>query len=87
MPYINDIVEKAVLLDSCSLDAGKTKSHNPLLMHSLYAIADCGDGPELVKLFLEKMNDPNSAHTSKRAYQLQNIESQQICLRLSRHMM
>ena len=78
LPYINDIVKKAVLLDSYSLGEGKAKSHNSLLMHSMYAVADTGNGPELLKLYVEEMNDPNRAETGKRAYQLQNIESQQL---------
>lgn len=72
LAYINDIVRKAVLLDSFSL--GNAKSENSLLMHSLYAVADIGNGPELLKLYVEEMNDPNRANTTKRAYQLQNIE-------------
>lgn len=74
MPYINDIVRKAVLLDTFGMDSGKTKSKNSLLMHSLYAVADIGNGPELLKLYVEEMNDPNKQGTAKRAYQLQNIE-------------
>lgn len=74
LPYINDIVEKAILLDSYGIEIGKAKSQNSLLMHSLYAVADVGHGPELLKLYVEEMNDPNSVDTSKRAYQLQNIE-------------
>lgn len=69
---INDIVEKAVLLDSYSV--GQLKSPNSLLMHSMYAVSDIGYGPELLKLYVEEMNDPNSVSTGKRAYQLQNIE-------------
>ncbi len=76
LPYINDIVKKAVLLDSFA--QGKTKSENSLMMHSLYAVADIGNGPELLKLYVEEMNDPNNAGTAKRAYQLQNIESRQL---------
>ncbi len=72
LPYINDIVEKAVLLDSHGID--KKKSPNSLLMHSLYAIADINNGPEVLKLYVEEMNDPNKLNTAKRAYQLQNIE-------------
>ena len=72
LPYINDIVKKAVLLDSYT--QGKTKSANSLMMHSLYAVADIGNGPELLKLYVEEMNDPNRRGTAKRAYQLQNIE-------------
>ena len=77
MPYINDIVKKAVLLDSYGIAAGKAKSGNTLLMHSMYAVADIGRGPEIIKLYVEEMRDVNSADTTKRAYQLQNIEYQQ----------
>ena len=74
LPYINDIIKKAVLLDSYTMAEEKTKSANSLLMHSLYAVADIGSGPELIKLYVEEMNNPNSENTAKRAYQLQNIE-------------
>ena len=74
IPYIQDIVEKAILLDSYGMDQAKVKSHNSLLMHSLYAIADVGSGPEVIKLYVEEMNNPNASGTDKRAYQLQNIE-------------
>ncbi len=47
------------------------------MMHSLYAAADIGGGPELLKLYVEEMNNPNATDTAKRAYQLQNIERQQ----------
>ncbi|MBO4914309.1 MAG: hypothetical protein J5449_03800 [Oscillospiraceae bacterium] len=72
LEYIDDIVNKAVLLDSFTMS--KTKSPNSLLMHSLYAVADIGNGSELLKLYVEEMADPNSRDTAKRAYQLQNIE-------------
>lgn len=72
LPYINQIVENAILLDTTTVD--KAKSENSLLMHSLYAVADIGNGPELLKLYVEEMNNPNLEDTSKRAYQLQNIE-------------
>lgn len=72
LPFINDIVENAVLLDSFGLKNGK--SPNSLLMHSLYAVADIGNGQEVVKLLVEEMNDPGSETTKKRSYQLQNIE-------------
>ena len=74
LPYINDIVKNAVLLDSYAMDSGKTKSPNSLLMHSMYTVADIGKGPEVLKLYVEEMNDPNKSTTVKRAYQLQNIE-------------
>lgn len=74
LPYINDIVKKAVLLDSFGVGEEKAKSSNTLLMHSLYAVADVGNGPEVLKLYIEEMHDPNRKNTTKRAYQLQNIE-------------
>lgn len=43
-------------------------------MHSFYAVADIGNGNEVLKLYVEEMNDPNSDNTLKSAYQLQNIE-------------
>ena len=76
LEYTNDIVEKAVLLDTFTLN--ELKSENSLFMHTFYAVADIGNGPELIKLYVEEMNNPNSDATGKRAYQLQNIEKQQI---------
>jgi hypothetical protein len=40
----------------------------------MYAVADIGNGIEVLKLYIEEMNDPNSTNTTKRCYQLQNIE-------------
>lgn len=77
LDYINSIVENAVLLDSYAIPENKAKSLNSVMMHSLYAIADMGKGKELVKLYIEELNDVNSDGTVKRAYQLQNIENQQ----------
>ena len=74
LPYINDIVNKAVLLESYGLERGKQKSPNSLLMHSLYAVSDIGNGPEVLKLYVEEMNNPGRVETAKRAYQLRNIE-------------
>ena len=71
--YINSIVENAVLLDSFTVPDVKKKSDNSAMMHSLYAIADMGNGRELIKLYVEELNDVNSDGTIKRAYQLQNI--------------
>lgn len=74
LPYINDIVKKAILLDTFGVDQNKLKSHNSLLMHSMYAVVDIGKGPEVLKLYVEEMNNPNVDNTTKRSYQLQNIE-------------
>ncbi len=71
LDYINSIVENAVLLDSYSM--GKTKSPNSVMMHSFYALADRGNGVDLLKLYVEEMYDPNTNGTNKRSYQLQNI--------------
>ena len=78
LDYINSIVENAVLLDSYTVPSDKAKSSNSAMMHSLYAIADMGNGRELVKLYVEELNDVNSDGTIKRAYQLQNITKQQL---------
>ena len=64
------------------MKANKAKSINSLLMHSLYAVADNGNGPALLKLYVEEMNNPNQAGTSKRAYELQNIECRQLSARV-----
>lgn len=72
LPFINDIVKNAVLLDSFGLK--NEKSPNSLLMHSLYAVADIGNGQEVVKLLVEEMNDPGSGTTKRRSYQPQSIE-------------
>lgn len=78
LDYINGIAENAILLDSYAIPADKVKSPNSAMMHSLYAIADMGNGRELVKLYVEELNDVNSDGTIKRAYQLQNIKNQQL---------
>ena len=79
IPYlsiIEDVIKNAILLDTFVID--KAKSVNSLFMHSFYTVADIGDGVELLKLYVEEMNNPNTNDTSKRAYQLQNIEKQQL---------
>lgn len=48
LPFIEDIVKKAILLDTNGMRRGKAKSQNSLLMHSLYAVADIGNGPEVL---------------------------------------
>ena len=63
LPFINDIVKNAVLLDSFGLKNGK--SPDSLLMHSLYAVADVGNGQEVVKLLVEEMNAPRQRNNEK----------------------
>ena len=77
--YINDIVNKAILLDTYTI--GKPKSPNSLLMHTFYAVADIGDAPQVLKLYVEEMYAPGQSQTGKRAYQLQNIENQQLSVK------
>ena len=79
LDYINDIVKKAVLLDTFGMRV--PKSENSVLMHNMYAIADIGNGAELLKLYVEEMNDVNRDGTAKRAYQLQNIEKQPLTVK------
>ena len=83
LDYINSIVENAVLFDSHTIAEEKAKSENSAMMHSLYAVADMGNGRELIKIYVEELNDVNSDGTMKRAYQLQNIENQQLEVRSS----
>ena len=78
LEYIDSIVKNAVLLDSFAISDNKTKSENSAWMHSLYAVSDIGNGTELLKLYVEELNDVNSDGTIRRAYQLQNIESQRL---------
>lgn len=78
LPYINSIVQNAVLLDTVAIPSGKEKSANSAWMHSLYAVADIGNGKELLKLYVEELNDVGSDGTIRRAYQLQNIENQRL---------
>lgn len=73
MPYINSIIENAVLLNT---EVSKNGSQS-LFMHIMYAVADIGHGKELLKLYVEELNDANSNDDIKRAYQLLNIEKQQ----------
>lgn len=62
------------MLDSNGIDEEKVKSNNSLFMHSLYAVANIGNGPEVIRLYVEEINNPNTKDTAKRAYQIQNIE-------------
>lgn len=78
LDYINSIVENSILLDSFTIPKEKAKSENSAMMHSFYAVADMGSGKEILKLYVEELNDVNNDGTIKRAYQLQNIESQQM---------
>ncbi len=78
LPYIRDIIRNAVLLDSYGINP--TKSENSILMHSFYAVADIGNGSEVLKLYVEEMYNPTAKDTSHRAYQLQGIEKQQFAV-------
>ena len=75
LPYLTDIVSKAVLLDTKAL--GRSKKDNSLFMHSFYAVSDIGNGRELLKLYVEEMYDPGAKEDNFRAYKLLNIEKKQ----------
>ncbi len=75
LSYLDDIIKNAVLLETETLK--NKKSYNSLLMHSLYSVADIGNGAEVLKLNVEEIYNPNSSNTIKRAYKLINIEKQQ----------
>lgn len=76
LDYLDEIIENAILLDTSVISP--EKSENSLFTHSMYSVVDIGNGLELLKLYVEEMNNPNSTETSKRAYMLQNIEKQQL---------
>ncbi len=54
---------------------GRSKSKNSLMMHDLYAVADIGNGQEVLRIQVEEMNDPNSEDTTNRAYKLTNVNA------------
>ena len=54
------------------------RTQDSLFMHSFYVIADIGYGRELLKLYVEELNNANSSNNTHRAYQLQNIEKQKL---------
>ena len=70
LEYIDSIVENAILLDSYTIEKNEAKSENSAMMHSFYAVADMGNGKEVIKLFVEELNDVNSDGTINRAYKL-----------------
>lgn len=72
LPYIKDIVENAVLLDSYGF--GEVNSVTSLLMHSFYAVVDDGSGPVVLKLYADEFYDSKQDDTRKRAYKLRAIE-------------
>ncbi len=72
LDYLEDIAKNAVLLESF----GSDKGGDSLLMHSFYAVADIGNGTEVLKLYVEELNNVNSDNTTKRTYMLQNITKQ-----------
>lgn len=40
------------MLDSYTIEVGKAKSENSVMMHSLYAVADAGKGNEIIKIYI-----------------------------------
>ena len=73
LPYMDKLVQNAVLLDTHGIRQNRRKSVNSLMMHDLYAVIDVGNGQEVLRIQVEEMNDPNSENTTNRAYKLTDI--------------
>ena len=73
LPYIDGIIENAVLLDSAISD--KTDP-NSLFYHYMYAVVDDGNGKHVIKLTVEEILNPGK-ETERRAYKLIDIEKYQ----------
>lgn len=73
LPYMDKLVQNAVLLDTHGIKQNRRKSVNSLMMHDLYAVIDVGNGQEVLRIQVEEMNDPNSENTTNRAYKLTDI--------------
>lgn len=73
MPYIDGIIENAILLDSAISD--KDSPHS-LFYHYMYAVVDDGTGKHVVKLTVEEILNPGK-ETERRAYKLIDIEKYQ----------
>lgn len=73
LDYIDSIVENAILLDSYTIEKEKAKSENSIMMHSFYSVVDIGKGKEVLKLFVEELNDVNSDGTINRIYKLKML--------------
>jgi hypothetical protein len=80
LPYIDDITQKAVLLDSV---VSKKDNPNSLMFHTMYAYTEVMGYPALLKLKVEELfyyNKDGSGEIT-RDYILQNIEEETISKR------
>lgn len=73
MPYIDGIIENAILLDSAISDKD---NENSLFYHYLYAVVDNGSREHVIKLTVEEILNPGK-DTIRRAYKLIDIEKYQ----------
>jgi hypothetical protein len=75
LPYIKDITQNAVLLDTYT--SGKDNSLS-LFFHSMYAYTEVMGYPALIKLKVEELINEKDGSSIRRDYILQNIEEKPI---------
>ena len=56
-----------MLLDSYTIPGNRAKSANSAMVHSFYAIANSGNGDEIIKMYVEELNDVNGDGTITKA--------------------
>lgn len=80
LPYIDDITENAILLDTFVSDKN---NDNSMLFHSLYAYTEVMGYPALLRLRVEELfyYNKDSSGEVRRDYILQNIEEESISKR------
>lgn len=70
LPYIDGIIENAVLLNS---EISDNENENSIMFHSLYSVVNDGDNKAIIKLIVEEMKNPGKS-IERRAYKLVDIE-------------
>ena len=75
LPYINDITENAVLLNSEISDKDNDLS---IMFHSLYCYTEAEGYPALLKLRVEELIDEKSGSPIRRDYILQSIKEEPV---------
>ena len=70
LPYIDGIIENAVLLNS---EISDNENENSIMFHSFYSVVNDGDNKAIIKLIVEEMKNPGKS-IERRAYKLVDIE-------------
>ncbi len=70
LPYIDGIIENAILLNS---EISDNENENSLMFHSLYAVVNDGNNKGVIKLMVEELKNPGKS-IERRAYKLVDIE-------------